>query len=59
MDDDLPLPSDVAGAERSLEVVSRRLINAIAKHDFANARYYDQLDRKLRALLAELRAQPS
>ncbi len=43
--DDLPFPSDVAEAERSLEVVSRRLINAIAKHDFANARYYDQLDR--------------
>ena len=57
--DDLPLPSDVAGAERSLEIVSRRLINAIAKHEFAEARYYDQMDRKLRALLAQLRAQPS
>jgi len=57
--DDLPLPSDVAGTERYLEIVSRRLIRAIANHDFSNARYYDQQDRKARALLAELRAKPS
>jgi hypothetical protein len=56
--DDLPFPSDVAGTERYLEIVSRRVINAIAKHDFVTARYYDYQDRKARALLAELRAEP-
>jgi len=57
--DDLPFPSDVAGTERYLKIVSRRLIHAIANHQFVNARYYDQQDRKARALLAELRAKPS
>ena len=57
--DDLPIPSDVADTERYLEIVSRRLTHAIAKHEFANARYYDQQERKARALLAELRAEPS
>ena len=57
--DDFPFPSDVAGAERYLEIVSRRLIHAIANHEFTNARYYDQQDRKARALLTELRARPS
>jgi DNA-binding PadR family transcriptional regulator len=57
--DDLSFPSDVAGTERYLEIVSRRLIHAIANHEFTNARYYDQQDRKARALLAELRARPS
>ena len=57
--DDLPFPSDVAGTERYLEIVSRRLNHAIANHEFSNARYYDQQDRKARALLAELRAMPS
>jgi DNA-binding PadR family transcriptional regulator len=57
--DDLPFPSDVAGTERYLEIVSRRLIHAIAHHEFSNARYYDQQDRKARALLAELRPRPS
>lgn len=57
--DELPFPSDVAGTERYLEIVSRRLIRAIASHEFTNARYYDQQDRKARALLAELRAKPS
>ena len=56
--DDLPFPSDVAGTERYLEIVSRRLMHAIAKHEFANARYYDQQDRKARALLAELHTKP-
>lgn len=55
---DLPFPSDVSGTERYLEIVSRRLIHAIAKHEFTTARYYDQQDRKARALLAELRAKP-
>ena len=57
--DDLPFPSDVAGTERYLEIVSRRLNHAIANHEFSNARYYDQQDRKARALLAELRAMSS
>lgn len=57
--DDLPFPSDLAGAEKYQEIVSRRLIRSIAKHEFSNARYYDQQDRKARALLAELRARPS
>ncbi|HKV47880.1 MAG TPA: helix-turn-helix transcriptional regulator [Candidatus Acidoferrales bacterium] len=57
--DDLPFPSDAAGTERYLEIVSKRLRHAIANHEFVNARYYDQQDRKARALLAELRAQPS
>lgn len=57
--DDLPFPSDVAGAERYLEIVSRRLVHAIANHEFTNARYYDRQDRKARALLAELRTKPS
>ena len=57
--DDLPFPSDVAGTERYLAIVSRRLIRAIANHEFTSARYYDQQDRKARALLAELRAKPS
>jgi len=57
--DDLPLPSDVAGTEKYLEIVSRRLKDAIVRHDFSNARYYDQQDRKARALLAQLRAEPS
>lgn len=54
-----PSPLDVAGTERSLGVVSRRLTDAIARHDFASARYYDQLDRRLRASLAQLRTEPS
>jgi len=57
--DDLPFPSDVAGTERYLEIVSRRLIHAITNHEFTNARYYKEQDRKARALLAELRARPS
>ena len=57
--DDLPFPSDLAGAERYLEIVSRRLTHAIKNHEFSNARYYKEQDRKARALLAELRAQPS
>jgi DNA-binding PadR family transcriptional regulator len=57
--DDLPFPSDVAGTERYLQIVSRQLMRAISNHDFTNARYYDQQDRKARALLAELRARPS
>jgi DNA-binding HxlR family transcriptional regulator len=57
--DDLLFPSDVAGTERYLEIVSRRLKHAIAKHEFSKARHYDQQDRKARALLAELRAKPS
>lgn len=57
--DDLPFPSDLAGAERYLEIVSRRLTHAIKNHEFANARYFDQQDRKARALLAQLRAEPS
>ena len=57
--DDLPFPSDVAGTERYLEIVSRRLVHAIANHEFTNARYYDRQDRRARALLAELRAKPS
>lgn len=55
----LQFPSDIAGAEKYVEVVSRRLINAIANHDFPGARYYDEQDRKARALLAELRAHPN
>jgi DNA-binding PadR family transcriptional regulator len=57
--DDLPFPSDLAGTERYLEMVSRRLKHAIAKHEFVNARYYDQQERKARGLLAELRAKPT
>jgi DNA-binding PadR family transcriptional regulator len=57
--DDLPLPSDVAGIESYLGIVSRRLAQAIANHEFSNARYYDQQDRKARILLAELRAKLS
>jgi len=56
--DDLPFPSDVAGTERYLEIMSKRLIDAIANHEFTSARYYDQQDRKARALLAELRTRP-
>ena len=53
---ELALPSDVVGAEKYLKVVSGQLIAAIANHDFVNARYYDEQDRKVRALLADLRA---
>src|SRR5260370_24052956 len=48
--DDLPFPSGVAGPERYLEGVSRRVIPAIATHAFSNPRYYDQQDSKARAL---------
>ena len=57
--DDLPFPSDIAGAERYIEAVGRRIVHAIAHHDFAGARYYDLQDRKARALLMQLRAQPN
>lgn len=57
--EDLPFPSDLAGTERYLELVSRRLNRAIAKHEFTNARYYDQQERTARAFLAELRARSS
>jgi DNA-binding PadR family transcriptional regulator len=57
--DDLPIPSDVADTERYLEIVSRRLTRAIKNHEFSNARYYKEQDRKARALLAQLRAEPS
>ncbi len=56
--DDLPFPSDLGSAERYLEIVSRRLTHAIRNHEFSNARYYDQQDRRARALLAELSARP-
>jgi hypothetical protein len=55
--DDLPFPSDVAGAERYIAVISRRIIHAIANHEFEKARHYDLQDRKARALLAQLRGQ--
>ncbi|HYZ85281.1 MAG TPA: hypothetical protein VE621_12800 [Bryobacteraceae bacterium] len=57
--EDLPFPSDIAGAEKYLELISKRLIHAIANHDFPNARYYNEQDRKARALLAALRARPN
>jgi hypothetical protein len=53
--EDLPFPSDIASAERFIEIASRRVIHAIANHDFAEARYYDMQDRKARALLVRLR----
>jgi hypothetical protein len=53
--EDLPFPSDVAAAERFIEIASRRVIHSIANDDFAGARYYDLQDRKARALLARLR----
>lgn len=55
--EDLAFPSDIAGAEKYLEIVSKRLLTAIANHDFPSARYYDQQDRKARALLVHLRSQ--
>ena len=51
---DPPFPSDVASTERYLGIVSRRLAQAIANHEFTKARYYKEQDRKARALLAEL-----
>src|SRR5258708_15668118 len=50
--DDLPFPSDGAGNERHLEVVSRPLIHALANHEFSNARYYDQQEQTAPALPA-------
>ena len=53
---ELAFPSDINGAERYIELVSGKLIRAIANHDFVNARYFDEQDRKARALLAEMRS---
>jgi hypothetical protein len=53
-----PFPSDLGGAETYIEYASRCVIRAISTHDFAKARYYDRQERRARALLAELRAQP-
>lgn len=49
----------LAGTERYLKIVSKRLTYAIAKHEFTNARYYYQQEIKARTLLAELRVEPS
>jgi len=56
--EDLPFPSDIGAAEKYVALVSRRLIEAISTHDFPKARLYDVQDRRARALLARLRAQP-
>jgi hypothetical protein len=55
---DLPLPSDIGSAEKYIDLMSRRVIRAISTHDFPKARIYDAQDRRARALLARLRAQP-
>jgi hypothetical protein len=48
-------PSDIAGAEKYVVIMSQQVIGAIANHDFPKARLYDQQDRRARALLARLR----
>ena len=53
---ELAFPSDINGAERYIEAVLSKLIRAIANHDFVNTRYFDEQDRKARALLAEMRS---
>lgn len=55
---DLPFPSDISSAERYVDLMSRRVIRAISTHDFQTARLCDAQDRRARALLARLRAQP-
>jgi hypothetical protein len=55
---DPPFPSDIGLAEKYVELMSRRLIVAISTHDFPKARFYDTQDRRARALLVRLRAQP-
>jgi hypothetical protein len=55
---DLPFPSDISSAEKYIDLMSRRVIRAISTHDFPKARLYDSQDRRARALLARLRAQP-
>jgi len=57
--EDLPFPSDVAEVERYLDAAGRRMVHAMAHHDFAGARHYDLQDRKARAPLVQLRAQPN
>ncbi len=56
VEDITALPSDIAGVEKYRQIVSQRLIHAIANHDFAGARLYDEQDRKARQLLDRLRA---
>lgn len=58
-DDSLAFPTDIPETERYLQVVSKRLIHAIAHHDFSGARYYDAQERQARQLLAQLRSQPN
>ena len=55
---ELQFPSDIVSAEKYIEVMSRRVIRAISTHDFPKARLCDVQDRRARALLARLRAQP-
>jgi hypothetical protein len=55
---DLPFPSEIGSAEKYVDLMSRRVIVAISTHDFPKARFYDAQDRRARALLARLRAQP-
>jgi hypothetical protein len=52
----LLLPSDRRALEKLAELTSRSPIYSIANHDFARARFYDRLERKLRNRLDELAA---
>ena len=53
--EELPFPTDLHSDERYIAVMSQRVVQAIANHDFAGARRYDLQDRKARALVALLR----
>lgn len=55
--DEFVVPTSVEEAERYIELASRRVISAIANHQFASARIYDRNERRAREVLAELRMQ--
>ena len=49
--------SRIEEAERYIELASRRVIHAIANHQFAAPASYDRNERRAREVLAELRTQ--
>jgi hypothetical protein len=52
----LVLPDDVREVERLLRVSIDRMVDAIAHHQFVEARFYSLVERRARARLDELRS---
>ncbi len=57
IEDEYALPVRIKEAERYIELASKRVIHAIANHQFAAARSYDRKEQQVRELLTTWRTQ--